>query len=109
MKLKRAVHVDAVDDPALVERIKAKVIVDPSTGCWLWQGYTSPRGYGQIKYEGKAWWVHRLAFAAMVGEIPAGLTIHHECIISSCCNPDHLLLSTRSDNSKERHVRHQGP
>ena len=76
---------------------------DPSlNGCWLWSGHRDSKGYGQIKLDGRAVWVHRLAYAVFNGgQVPDGLTVHHRCGNPGCLNPEHLELLTNSDNAAE--------
>jgi hypothetical protein len=83
--------------------------VDKSGDCWLWTGRTK-LGYGQFSVwsaeEGKDRTVqaHRFAYAAVVGEIPPGMTLDHLCHTvavatcldapacphRACVRPDHL-------------------
>jgi len=74
-------------------------------GCWQWTGHTDRKGYGQFWHNGRAVWAHRFAYAAFVGPIPDGMTIHHECANPSCVRPGHLDPATNSDNAAERHAR----
>ena len=63
--------------------------------CWLWTaGAKTPEGYGILTVR-----AHRLAYQLLVGAIPSGLTIHHQCRHPACVNPDHLEVVTRSENS----------
>lgn len=73
-----------------------------SDGCWLWQGNKSPKGYGVISYEGKAWRAHRLAYMFTFGGFPNNLCVLHRCDNPSCVRPDHLFLGTHRDNNSDR-------
>ncbi len=76
-------------------------IITNDDGCWLWQGPYLPNGYGRTtryQYEQK---VHRVSFILFKGDIPAGMVIRHTCDIKHCCNPEHLLLGTDSDNKRD--------
>lgn len=64
--------------------------VDKSDGCWLWTGYTNPKGYGRFMLNGRQVQVHRFAYEAEVGPIPEGLEIDHLCRTRNCVRPDHL-------------------
>lgn len=68
-------------------------------GCWEWQGYLSPKGYGQMKINGSARWAHRVSFALHCGPIPDGHTIHHGCFNPCCVNPEHLHCISFAENS----------
>lgn len=80
------------------ERLLAKVKVI-STGCWEWQGFRMPSGYGCCNWRGSNWSTHRLAYTLWKGPIPDGLDICHSCDNKPCCNPDHLWLGDQTANS----------
>ena len=65
--------------------------------CWIFRGALS-QGYGTIGHKGVTWRVHRLAYVAMVGEIPDGLTLDHLCRNRACWNPAHLEPVPRGVN-----------
>ncbi len=91
--------------PTLIEKLMAKVSVVPS-GCWIWTGAKQSGGYGT--YAGKL--AHRLVYEVLVGPIPRGLLLDHECHNSSgcsggpscphrlCVNPEHLNPTTLVEN-----------
>lgn len=49
---------DELDD-AMRDRLRSNVKVT-ETGCWLWQGWCNPWGYGTTVYRKRNWMVHRL-------------------------------------------------
>lgn len=79
-------------------------------GCWQWTGSCFyNKQYGQIKYLGKNWLTHRLAYFLCVNDIPEGLCVLHSCDNPGCINPEHLFLGTHQDNkddcmAKDRHA-----
>jgi hypothetical protein len=81
------------------DRILAKITIDPGTGCWEWQGYRQPGGYGRTRSCGRKVLVHRWVFEHLVGPIPEGLTLDHLCRNPACCNPDHLEPVTQRVNT----------
>jgi hypothetical protein len=94
----------------LPERIARKIVIDPVTGCWLWQGARNgPNrtrrigGYGVIKWQRKMEMVHRVVYELLVDPIPDGLTLDHVkargCQYRHCCWPAHLEPVTREVNS----------
>lgn len=87
-------------DAAGIERFTA-LIQSTGRGCWNWDGYTDPKGYGQFRIEGQSYWAHRVAYTIANGPIPRGLQVHHQCGNPSCVNPAHLELATPSENAQE--------
>lgn len=85
----------------LQEKIRENIKVSPDTSCWLWQMACDRDGYGRLWWSGKMWIVHRLAYTAYNGEIPKGLIVRHTCDTPQCCNPEHLLVGTKRDNSND--------
>lgn len=65
---------------------KVRVIGD----CWVWLASLNSRGYALFSVEGRARLAHRVAYEALVGPIPDGLTIDHLCRIKRCVNPAHM-------------------
>lgn len=86
-------------DNRLNENFWAKVEVFPETGCWEWTGSTSPKGYGQLTLNGRAWQAHRLAFTKLVRPIPVGLVVDHLCENRCCVNPNHFDIVTIQHNN----------
>lgn len=84
----------------VLERLLARICIDPRTGCWLWQG-TLTKGYGRItrgrRAEGTAL-THVVTYEAMVGLVPEGMELDHRCRVRRCCNPDHLEPVPHGEN-----------
>jgi hypothetical protein len=62
-------------------------------------GSITLNGYGRIWEDGRHWLVHREAYEAIYGNIPAELQIDHKCRVRSCCNPSHLEAVTPKENA----------
>lgn len=82
-----------------------KIKIDNETGCWEWQGYKNPQGYGNIRQGGKNWLTHRWAFTQAYGDIPDGMAVCHQCDNPPCCNPLHLWLGSLAENNRDMKVK----
>jgi hypothetical protein len=89
-------------------------------GCWEWTGaklhgvdvngkLRTTRfglyGYfavGDISRKNRQthFYAHRVAWTLRFGLPPQDMTLDHLCFNKSCCNPDHLRLLTRAENSR---------
>lgn len=79
--------------------------VDKSQGCWEWHGTKNADGYGMFSI-GRPIRVlaHRHAWALLVGPIPEGKQLDHQCHNPACVNPAHL----REVSNKENHEHFKG-
>lgn len=82
--------------------------VNESDGHWLWKGHLSSKGYGFFCVDKVNTFAHRWAYMLLVGEVPEGVEVDHECLVRSCVNPGHLRLATSSENSQHREGGNQG-
>lgn len=104
-------------DPAVLVRLLSRVVVDKAgpgyagSACWIWQGYTDPKGYGRASVQGRNEWVHRALYALLRGPIPAGHEWDHGCKNHGCCNPFHgepvtpLVNRSRANDRRWPHRR----
>jgi len=67
------------------------------SGCWPWTGATDDHGYGRLRYQGKEWKAHRLAWVLTNGD-PGDMFVLHNCDNPPCCKPPDLFLGTQADN-----------
>lgn len=70
----------------LPERLLDKIVFDPISGCWLWIGARTKRGYGTLGIR----LAHRVVYESVRGPIPRDLEIDHLCRVHACVNPNHL-------------------
>lgn len=83
-------------------RLWSRVDIDPANGCWVYRGTKHSFGYGQMWFQGKLWYTHRLAFmfsrrAYVLGDVE----IMHTCDNPPCCNPGHLRAGNRQLNTND--------
>lgn len=80
-------------------------ITPQDDGCWLWNGQADRYGQVIINSHGHRYRVivHRFVYETLVGEIPDGFHLHHECRTPGCCNPAHLVALSAKDHAR-RHV-----
>jgi hypothetical protein len=100
--------------PKLRERLEELSIPCPATGCTLWTGALTQKGYGDLLVERRHIRAHRAAWEAYRGPIPDGMHVLHKCDVPACINPDHLWLGTNVDNmadkmAKGRHSSNPNP
>lgn len=69
--------------------------------CWLWTGCRTPEGYGKLKFDGRYYRAHRLAYELTHGPIPAGFFACHRCDTPPCVRPSHLFLGTHTENNRD--------
>ena len=104
-------HRGTTDPPSLrpvSERFWARIVEQPN-GCREWTGGASSAGYGQLWFEGKLVYAHRLAWILVNGPIPEGLFVCHKCDNPPCCNVEgHLFLGTATDNMRDMIAKGRG-
>jgi hypothetical protein len=102
---------DGADLIKLEARIQRRLVEDPKTGCWRWQGAISDGGYGLVRVAGQNRVVHRVMWILKNGPVPPATELDHtchqrgacgrgvECPHRSCANPAHLRPVTHQENS----------
>lgn len=71
--------------------------------CWLWTGALSTKGYGQwFPFDGIHVPAHRFALILKLGrDLEREEVTRHRCHVRRCCNPDHLIDGSQSDNLQD--------
>jgi hypothetical protein len=83
---------------------RARVSVDPETGCWLYRLPQSKRGRPRITVNGQDMEAYTFFFMAhRRQEVPKGMMLLHSCDRGEegCVNPEHLRVGTASENNRE--------
>ena len=87
---------------AMIERIEALSIPEPTTGCWLWIGQTHASRtieYGRIQVLGRRMRAHRVALGCRLGrKVRCDRVVRHLCDTPLCVNPEHLAEGTQRQN-----------
>lgn len=94
-------------DQDTYDRIMARTVLDPETGCRIWQGQTDGKDdpYGRTTYKGQTIAVHLALWRAKKGKIRKGYEIDHKCTRRLCCEFDHYQEVTRKKNARLREKR----
>lgn len=89
------------------ERFDSRFVPVTESGCWIWLGNLTKKGYGVMSFErGKRRsHAHRVAYELYRGPIPDGLVVCHKCDAPSCVNPAHLFIGTQADNLRDMHTK----
>ena len=83
------------DSRSIETRIGAKIHPQPD-GCWSYDPVGAD-GYGVDSVVGI---VHRYVYETLVGPIPEGHHLHHECRNRACVRPSHLTPLTPADHAQ---------
>jgi hypothetical protein len=79
----------------------AEKVKPHASGCHHWTGAMMPNGYGQIHFNGRTAYAHRVAWELENGPIPAGAFVLHTCDNRRCVKLSHLRLGTFQDNMND--------
>lgn len=77
------------------------------TGCWEWNRFRDPDGYGSFSVCRQKIRTHVASYMVHVTPNTEGLCVLHKCDNPPCCNPDHLFLGTHADNSKDMRLKNR--
>mgnify|MGYP001118302010 CR=1 FL=1 len=92
-------HLELV--PAGAKRKEITYEVD-DRGCHVCTSHShKSNGYPRCTRSGKKVRLNRAIYSELVGEIPEGMLVLHECDNPQCINPQHLKLGTHADNSRD--------
>lgn len=92
---------------ALALWLKSQTAESPS-GCWEWTAGKHGVGYGSISRTlGGGGYAHRAMYQSVIGPIPDGMYVLHDCDNRLCINPEHLFPGTHLDNIKDMHAKNR--
>lgn len=61
--------------------------IDRSGRCWRWPGAWHANGYPLVKFQGRQWLVHRLAYNLLIGPLDQGEQLVKACAQQGCVRP----------------------
>lgn len=70
-----------------------------ATPCHVWALRIRPDGYGTQQLGGRTRYAHIVAYEAVHGPVPHGLTLDHLCRNRACVNVEHLEPVTNQENT----------
>jgi hypothetical protein len=74
--------------------------------CWPWTGTVGGRdNRPYVSINRKKHIVPRVVFELFNGPIPEGKVVRHTCDNPQCCNPEHLIIGSRSENELDKYKR----
>jgi hypothetical protein len=86
---------------AFLMRLLRKSTMKPG-GCWIWNGWTNHKGYGQTSYEGYNVFIHRKVFElAHCRLLKTEEFVCHTCDTRRCWNPAHLFVGDAKTNNND--------
>lgn len=82
--------------------------LDQETGCWIWLGKKSKKGYGHfsIRVNGRPRnrMAHRVAYEELTSDTPGDFDLDHKCRNYLCINPMHMEKVTKTENNRRRDI-----
>lgn len=85
------------------ENFWAQVGPQTPSGCQEWSGMVTGHGYGRVSWHGKKRLSHRVALHihGQLADLDDEICVLHKCDNRLCCNPEHLFLGTKKDNTQD--------
>jgi len=77
-----------------------KYLIEPWTGCWIWQLGVDQKGYGFFAVNSRRHIAHRVFYERLKGPVEDGLHLDHLCRNRRCVNPNHLEAVSAAINTQ---------
>lgn len=84
-----------------VEQRFMEKVKKTDSGCWEWQAFCMPNGYGLFSIQGSNSLAHRVSYQLFVAAPDPMMDVMHSCDNPKCVNPAHLSLGSRTDNMQD--------
>ena len=114
--IKRTIAKDSTDDELALFVQHFRDMTAPDGECVRWAGAIKSNGYGVIRFRGRLYHAHRVAYLLSGRPLLDGKVIDHLCRNRWCVNPEHLELVSKSVNAKrgipgrrQQHCQHGHP
>ncbi len=87
-------------------RIADRLVPEPNTGCLLWTGALSEKGYALVWFQGRKRRLIRVIFKLTHGRWPRkDREVLHSCDTRPCNEPSHLREGTTRQNARDRQAK----
>ena len=86
-----------------IAHLHSNYMPEPNSGCWLWLGPYTTRGYGTLNLGRRNQRIYAHRKMLLLAQPIGGENLHacHRCDVPSCINPDHLFWGTQADNLRD--------
>jgi hypothetical protein len=92
---------------SLAQKLEAMSMPEPNSGCLLWLGAVTTKGYGTLSFEGVPYYAHHAAWCVAKGDVDEDEDVDaqwylHKCDVRSCVNSAHIYRGDVQANTNDR-------